>query len=96
MKPTYHPLICINYEEQHYAPSFPSDKKEQMQYFDYYLTRISNKTYQLCSNKPKTYSEYKNFIIDCPKCGEQLEIMGLATNYYLLSTYMCTNYKEDF
>lgn len=67
-----------------------------MQYFNFYLTRLSNKTYRLCSNKPKTYNDYKNFVIYCPFCGQPLEIMGLGTNYYQLSTYMCTNYKEDF
>lgn len=96
MKTSYHPLICINYEDKHYAPFFPSERKEDMKYFNYYLTRISNKTYRLCSNEPKRYSDYQDFIIDCPFCGSQLEIMGFATNHYVLSAYLCTNHKEDF
>ncbi len=96
MKVSYHPLVCVNHEEQCYAPLFPSERKEDMAYFDFYLTRISNQTYMLCSNEPKVYSEYKDFIISCPLCGKTLEIFGLAKNHYLLSPYKCTNYKEEF
>lgn len=89
MKITYHPLICVNRTEKIYSPLFPSENKEQMKYFDYYLMRISKCTFTLCSNTPKSFSDYKDFRITCPLCGKTLERFGLATNHYILSPYMC-------
>ncbi len=96
MMPSYHPLVCIDYENQIYAPLFPSERREHMKSFDYYLERITDKTYQLCSNYPTEYSQYKNITINCPECGKAMERIGMAKNKYILAPYKCRNFKEDF